>query len=36
MPYYMQYFRSNIVEGVAESWVEADMSSVEADGAAWS
>ena len=25
----MQYFGSNIVEGVAESWVEAEMSWVE-------
>ena len=39
----MQYFRSYIVEGVAESWVEAEMSWVEVemswvevDGAGWS
>ena len=32
----MQYFGSNIVEGVAESWVEAEMSWVEVDGAGWS
>ena len=32
----MQYFGSNIVEGVAESWVEAEMSWVEVDGAEWS
>ena len=32
----MQYFSSNIVEGVAESWVEAEMSWVEVDGAGWS
>ena len=29
----MQYFGSNIVEGVAESWVEAEISWVEVDGA---
>ena len=32
----MQYFGSNIVEGVAESWVEAEMSWVEVDGGGWS
>ena len=32
----MQYFCSNNVEGVAESWVEAEMSWVEVDGAGWS
>ena len=39
----MQYFGSNIVESVAESWVEAEMSWVEVemswlevDGAGWS
>ena len=31
----MQYFGSIIVEGVAESWVEAEMSWVEVDGAGW-
>ena len=38
----MQYFGSNIVERVAESWVEAEMSWVEVemswvevDGAGW-
>ena len=31
----MQYFGSNIVEGVAENWVEAEMSWVEVDGAGW-
>ena len=36
LPNYVQYFRSNIVEGVAESWVEAEMSWVEVDGAGWS
>ena len=30
-----EYFGSNIVEGVAESWVEAEMSWVEVDGAGW-
>ena len=32
---YVQYFGSNIVEGVAESWVEAEMSLVEVGGAGW-
>ena len=36
LPNYVQYFSSNIVEGVAESWVEAEMSWVEVDGAGWS
>ena len=43
LPNYVQYFGSNIVEGVAESWVEAkmgwvevEMSWVEVDGAGWS
>ena len=31
----MRYFGSNNVEGVAESWVEAEMSWVEVDGAGW-
>ena len=38
----MQYFGSNIVEGVTESWVKAEksweeveMSWVEEDGAGW-
>ena len=31
----MQYFGSNIVEVVAESWVEAEMSWVEVGGAGW-
>ena len=35
LPNYMQHFGSNIVEGVAESWVEAQMSRVEVDGAWW-
>ena len=42
MPNYVQYFGSNIVEGVAEnwleaemSWVEVDMSWVKVDGAGW-
>ena len=29
----MQYFGSDIVEGVAESWVEVEMSWVEVGGA---
>ena len=33
---YVQYFGSNIVEGVAERWVVAEMSWVEMDGAEWS
>ena len=32
----MQYFGSNIVEGVAESRMEAGMSSVELGGGGWS
>ena len=32
----MQYFGSNFVESVAESWVEAEMSWMEVDGAGWS
>ena len=31
----MQYFGSSIVEGVAESLVEAEISWVEVDGAGW-
>ena len=34
-PNYVQCFGSNIVEGVAESWVETEMSLVEVDGAEW-
>ena len=32
----LQYFGSNIIEGVAESWVEAEMSLVEVGGGGWS
>ena len=32
----MQYFGSNIAEGVADSWVETEMSWVEVDGGEWS
>ena len=32
---YLQYFGSNNVEGVAESWVEAEMSWVVLGGAGW-
>ena len=32
---YVQYFGSNIVVSVAESWVEAEMGWVEVDGAGW-
>ena len=42
LPNYVQYFGSNIVEGVRESWVKAEMSWkevemgwVEEDGAGW-
>ena len=35
MPNYVQYLGSNIVEGVAESWVEVKMSWVEVGGAGW-
>ena len=31
----MQYFGSKIVEGVAASWVEAEMSWVEVGRAGW-
>ena len=33
--FWLQYIGSNIVQGVAESWVEAEMSWVEVDGAGW-
>ena len=32
----MQYFGSNIVKGLAESWMEAEMSWVEVGGDGWS
>ena len=32
---YVQYFGSNIVESVAESWLETEMSWVQVDGAGW-
>ena len=32
LPNYVQYFGSNIVEGVAESWVEAETSLAKVDG----
>ena len=35
LPNYVQCFGSNVVESVAESWVEAEMSWVKADGAGW-
>ena len=35
LPNYVRYFGSNIVESVAESWVEAEMSWVDVDGAGW-
>ena len=34
-PNYVRYFGLKIVEGVAESWVETDMSWVEVDGCGW-
>ena len=34
-PNYVRYFGSNIVEGVAESWVENEMSWVGVDRAEW-
>ena len=36
LPNYMQYFGCNNIEGVAESWVDAEMSLVEVDGGVWS
>ena len=35
LPNYVQHFGSNIVEGVAESWMVAGMSWVKVDGAGW-
>ena len=35
LPNEVRYFGSNNVEGVAESWVKAEMSWVEVDGAGW-
>ena len=35
LPNYVQYFGSKIVEGVAESWVEVEMSWVKVGGAGW-
>ena len=35
LPNYVRYFGSNIVEDVAESWVEVEMSWLEVDGARW-
>ena len=32
---YVQYLGSNIVEAVAESWVEAEMIWVKVGGAGW-
>ena len=31
----MQYFGPNIVEGIAENWVETEISWVEVDEAGW-
>ena len=35
LPNYVQHFGSNIAEGVAENWTEAEMSWVEVGGAGW-
>ena len=35
LPNFVQYFGSNDVEVVAESWAEVEMSWVEVDGAGW-
>ena len=35
LPNYVRYFGSNNIKGVAESWVEAEMSWVELGGAGW-
>ena len=35
LPNYVRYFGSNIVEGVAESWVKAEKNWVEVDGVGW-
>ena len=35
LPNYVQYFGSKIVEGVAASWLEAEMSWVEVGRAGW-
>ena len=35
LPSYVQYFGSNIVEGVTESWLETEMSWVETNGDRW-
>ena len=35
LPNFVQYFGSNDVEDVAESWAEVEMSWVEVDGAGW-
>ena len=35
LPNYVQHFGSKIVDGVAESWGEAEMSWLEVDGAGW-
>ena len=36
LPNCVQYFGSNMIEGVAESWVEVEMSWVEVGGGGWS
>ena len=35
LPNYVQYFGSNIVEVVPDSWVETEIRWVEVDGAGW-
>ena len=35
LPNYVRYFSSNNIEGVAESWVETEMSRVEVGRDGW-
>ena len=35
LPNYVRHFGSTKVEGIAESWVEAEMSWLKVDGAGW-
>ena len=35
LPNYVRYFGSNNIEGVAETWVENEMSGIEVDGTGW-
>ena len=36
LPNHVQYFGFNNVEGIAETWVEVEVSQVEVGGAGWS